>query len=73
MAMGHNVWLQFGVDEHPLASYFYVHQVQGFDLQPYKSTLIIGDVPGIRGESSLLVGNTPKKNNKKWPGHARVD
>ena len=25
MAMGHNLWLHFGVDEHPFATY-YVHQ-----------------------------------------------
>ena len=26
MAMGHNLWLHFGVDEHPFATYFDVHQ-----------------------------------------------
>ena len=26
MAMGHNLWLYFGVDEHPFATYFDVHQ-----------------------------------------------
>ena len=26
MAMGHNLWLLFGVDEHPFATYFDVHQ-----------------------------------------------
>ena len=26
MAMGHNLWLYFGVDEHPFATYFNVHQ-----------------------------------------------
>ena len=25
-AMGHNLWLHFGVDEHPFATYFDVHQ-----------------------------------------------
>ena len=24
--MGHNLWLHFGVDEHPFATYFDVHQ-----------------------------------------------
>ena len=27
MAMGHNLWLHFEVDEHPFATYFDVHQV----------------------------------------------
>ena len=26
MAMGHNLWLHFGVDEHPCTTYFDVHQ-----------------------------------------------
>ena len=26
MAMGQKLWLHFGVDEHPFASYFDVHQ-----------------------------------------------
>ena len=26
LAMGHNLWLYFGVDEHPFATYFDVHQ-----------------------------------------------
>ena len=26
MAMGHNLWLHFGLDEHPFATYFDVHQ-----------------------------------------------
>ena len=26
MAMGHNLWLHCGVDEHPFATYFNVHQ-----------------------------------------------
>ena len=26
LAMGHNLWLHFGVDEHPLATHFDVHQ-----------------------------------------------
>ena len=26
VAMGHNLWLHFGVDEHPFAAYFDVHQ-----------------------------------------------
>ena len=26
MAMGHNLWLYFGVDEHPFATYFDAHQ-----------------------------------------------
>ena len=26
MAMGHNLWLHFGRDEHPFATYFDVHQ-----------------------------------------------
>ena len=26
LAMGHNLWLHFGVDEHPVATYFDVHQ-----------------------------------------------
>ena len=26
MAMGHNLWLHFGVDEHSFATYFDVHQ-----------------------------------------------
>ena len=35
MAMGHNLWLRFRVDEHPFATCFDVHQgVQGFDRQP---------------------------------------
>ena len=25
-AMGHNLWLHFGVDEHPFATYLDVHQ-----------------------------------------------
>ena len=24
--MGHNLWLHFGVDEHPFATYYDVHQ-----------------------------------------------
>ena len=26
VATGHNLWLHFGVDEHPFATYFHVHQ-----------------------------------------------
>ena len=26
MAMGHSLWLHFGVDEHPFATYFDAHQ-----------------------------------------------
>ena len=36
MAMGHNLWLHFGADEHPCTTYFAVHQgFLGFDPQPY--------------------------------------
>ena len=36
MAMGHNLWLHFGVDEQLCAAYFEVHQgYQGFDPLPY--------------------------------------
>ena len=34
LAMGHNLWLHFGVDEHPFATYFDVDQ-EGFDPQPF--------------------------------------
>ena len=35
VAMGHNLWLHFGVDEHPFATYFDVHQgYRVFDPQP---------------------------------------
>ena len=30
MAMGHNLWLHFGVDEHPFATCVDVHQGSGF-------------------------------------------
>ena len=30
-----NLWLLFGVDEHPFATYFDVPRVQGFDPQPF--------------------------------------
>ena len=41
MAMGHNLWLYFGVDKHPFVTYFDVHQGQGFDPQPHLSSLSV--------------------------------
>ena len=32
--MGHDLWLHFGSDEHPYATYFDLHQGQGFGLEP---------------------------------------
>ena len=43
MAMVQNLWLHFGVDEHPFATYFDVHQgCRGRDPQPYKNLPEVG-------------------------------
>ena len=40
VAMGHNLWLHFGVDEHPFATYFDVHQgFLGFEAHSHVSLL----------------------------------
>ena len=55
MDTGHDLWLHFGVDEHPFASYFDVFIGEGFDPQPHEYRGLSHSAPtSSRNESRLL-------------------
>ena len=56
MAMGHNLWLHFGVDEHPFATYFDAHsQIHGSPRIPRRIPREDRFAPGHRGTADQQI------------------